>query len=133
MNMNDKHLESLLPETREMVKKSIEERIMYILEERWIPYPRAQQLLDKLELLLMRPTKTRMPCLLIVGESNNGKSSLVKYFRRNHPPNDGQNVSEEQSKDHSIYPVFYLESCPPEPDEKRLYDDIFRELMVPFR
>lgn len=115
----------LLPEAKEALSKSDSERMDFIREERWIPYPRSERLLEKLETLLRMPKKTRMPSMLIVGESHNGKSSLIKQFIERHPPTDGLNDSP--------YPVFYLESVPPEPDEKRLYDEIFDRLLVPFR
>jgi hypothetical protein len=125
MSVDEKHLARLLPEAREMLDKGPEEKIYYIQQDRWIPYPSAERLLGKLELLLNMPSKIRAPSMLITGDSHCGKSSLVRRFRDMHPPTDG--VYE------AACPVYYLESCPPEPDEGRLYEDILKDLMIPFR
>ncbi|RII26341.1 MAG: hypothetical protein CXR31_11665 [Geobacter sp.] len=118
------HMDLLLPETKEMLDSNGDDRIEYLRTDKWIPYPRANQILKKIEELLKEPTKTRMSNLLIVGESNNGKTSLVKKFWRSHPPSDG--LYED------AYPVMYVQA-PPVPDERRFYDAILTVLLVPFR
>lgn len=120
-----KHIDRLLPEAREMISCSPEERIRYVQQDRWLPYPEADRLLGKLEDLYNMPDKIRPPSMLIVGDSHCGKSSLVRRFRDMHPPTDGMYEA--------TCPVFYLRSCPPEPDESRLYEEILQELMIPFR
>lgn len=119
------HMARLFPETREMLDRSQEEKIDYVRQDRWLPYPEAERLLSKLEAMYQMPKKTRPVSMLIAGDSNCGKSSLVRRFRDMHPPTDG--VYE------AACPVYYLESCPPEPDEGRLYEEILRDLMIPFR
>ena len=54
--------------------------------DQWIGYPRAVDALERLESLLTWPDKQRMPNLLILGPTNNGKSMIVEKFRRLHPP-----------------------------------------------
>ncbi|MEU0566881.1 TniB family NTP-binding protein [Nonomuraea sp. NPDC005983] len=39
-----------------------------------------------LHTLLDWPAKQRMPNLLVIGPTNNGKSMIVEKFRRSHPP-----------------------------------------------
>lgn len=125
MKTTDKtHLDNLLPEAREIVERSDRDRIEYIESDKWIPYPRANQILEKMDALLRAPNRSRMPNLLVVGDSNNGKTSVVKTFCRNHPPTDGLMGD--------AYPVVYVQA-PPVPDERRFYDEIFSVLMVPFR
>lgn len=123
--IDEEHLARLLPDTRAMLESSPEDKIDYIRQDRWLPYPESDRLLDKLEALYRLPKKTRAPSMLIAGDSNCGKSSLVRRFRDMHPPTDG--VYE------AACPVYYLESCPPEPDEGRLYEEILKDLMIPFR
>ena len=93
------------------------ERIEHILKPKWIGYPTAQSILDQLEDLLNHPKQSRMPNLLIVGETNNGKTRLIEQFRQSHPadPNlDGDAIK---------VPVLYVQA-PPSPDERGLYNNI---------
>lgn len=61
-------------------------RIAQLREDRWIDYPRAIEALDALEILLTTPPRTRMPCLLIYGDSGMGKTTLIEKLRRAHRP-----------------------------------------------
>src|SRR5450755_1190359 len=89
-----------------------EERIARIRGGRWIRYPLADRIAAKLEELLLLPKTHRMPNLLIVGETNNGKTAMLSRFVRQHPPQEG---SGEVA---SCIPVIAMEA-PPVPDERR--------------
>ena len=58
------------------------ERIARIRSDRWIAYPRALQALERLHELFEYPRRLRMPNLLIIGPTNNGKSMIAEKFRR---------------------------------------------------
>jgi type II secretory pathway predicted ATPase ExeA len=118
------HLERLTPETREMLEKSNAERIKFIEHARFIPYKTAKEILNKMEELLVLPKRDRMPSLLIVGTSNNGKTSIVKHFFRKHPPTEGI--------DEDAMPVVYVQA-PYEPNVGMFYDKILEALIVPFK
>ena len=45
-------------------------------------YPVADDILKRLERLVEMPKRSRMGNLLIVGESNNGKTTLVEQFQK---------------------------------------------------
>ena len=62
------------------------ERVEYVRADRWIGYPRAMEAVARLESLLSWPDKQRMPNLLLIGPTNNGKSMIIEKFRRTHPP-----------------------------------------------
>ena len=97
------------------------ERIQHIRKSRWIGYGRAKEILIKLEDLLAHPVQPRMPNMLIVGETNNGKTMLVTKFREKHPADenpDGESVN---------IPVLYIQA-PPSPDERGLYNAILSRL-----
>ena len=111
----------LSPEAAAALSLSDDERIMRIRSPRWIGYTRATEILNELEDLLEHPKTNRMPNLLIVGETNNGKTEVLKKFLRKHPedPNpDGE---------HIIIPVLQIQSLPG-PDEAQLYRAILDKI-----
>lgn len=67
------------------LKASSKEREYYVCSDRWIGYTRANEIISFLEDMLNYPRCVRMPCALIVGESGNGKSTLVEHFHNKHP------------------------------------------------
>jgi type II secretory pathway predicted ATPase ExeA len=104
----------------------LSERIAYIRSPRWIGYSRAKQIIDRLEDLMDYPKRHRMPNLLVVGDTNNGKSMIINRFAGLHP-------SYDRPEDETVHvPVLLIES-PPVPDESRLYDKILAKLFAPFR
>ena len=132
----------LTAETKKILGSSDEERIKYINEEYWVYYPIAQSILDKMEdIYNFGYGKTRHISILLVGGSNNGKTSLLKQFLEKHPPYD-YNIDGEQpdwitdeffDKYTGIgRPVLYVIS-PTEPSESRLYSIILEQLNIPYK
>ena len=119
----EKHLSKLHPATVKILDKSKEERIRYLYEDKWIGYPKAKEILTELNRLYNMPHKLRMPNLLIYGETNNGKSSIIDHFKKQHPNEDGEEVE--------IIPIVSV-MAPEGPDLNALYDAILYEMMVPF-
>lgn len=102
------------------------ERIDRVRSARWIGYTRAKQVLAKLEFLLTHPKQHRMPNLLLVGDTNNGKTQLVTRFEKLHPEH------EHPDGDRLSLPVLYIQA-PPVPDEARFYNGILEKLGAPYR
>jgi hypothetical protein len=71
----------LTDEAANVIAGAIEERIYFIQSKRWIAYPKAVQILDHLNKLLKHPRTTRMPSLIVYGDSGMGKSMLVDKFK----------------------------------------------------
>ncbi len=103
-------LKHLSPKAREILTLPDEERIEHIKKSVFIPYATAHELLDEMEELLVHPKVNRMPNMLIVARSNNGKTEILKEFIRRHPP------EERLSMDSISAPVLYIQS-PPAPNE----------------
>lgn len=119
-------MDHLLPEVRAMLDQSAAERLKYMQKPKWFNYTAAESILHRLETLLEHPPTHRMPGILILGDSNSGKTSLGLEFMSRYPvdPNlDGDAVR---------VPVLRIE-MPPNPDEARIYDEILLQLMQPFR
>lgn len=108
-----------------LLSKSDEERISAIRAGFWIPYPRAVEVLESLEELLTHPRVIRMPNMLIVGCTNNGKSHILRHFVEKHPPDPNP------AGDAAIWPVVFVEA-PPSPDKGDLYRSILQALSIPY-
>lgn len=100
------------------------ERIRDIESPRWIGYSRAKQILDRLEMRLAHPPTHRMPNLLLMGETNNGKTAILSRFVRDH------DRVENRRGDNAYLPVLMVQA-PPGPDEVRLYQAILLGLNAP--
>ncbi len=101
-----------------------EERLRHVRADRWIGYTRATDAITRLEALFSWPDKQRMPNLLLIGPTNNGKSMIVEKFRRMHPP-----VS---YPDHEHIPVLAVQ-MPSEPSVIRFYIALLAALGAPLR
>ena len=100
------------------------ERIARIRAERWIGYSRAREALAKLEELLTHPVRQRMPNLLLIGPTNNGKSMLIEKFRRTHIVEPAPHAEAE------IIPVVTMQ-MPSDPSISRFYALLLTRLGVP--
>src|SRR2546423_13841245 len=112
--------------SRSRKRMTREERIAKIHGGRWIRYARAEQIAEKLDELLLLPKTHRMPNLLIVGETNNGKTALVRRFVHQHLPTHGD------YRTLSCIPVIAVQT-PPVPDERRFHQAILTQIFQPFR
>ena len=117
----------LLPAVVKILTKSDEERIRYINKEKWIGYPQAQEILHKLNDLLTYPRKTRMPSMLIVGGTNNGKTSLIRRFLSQNPP-----IRNEEWQETTQIPVISVQA-PIAPNVSDLYSAILEQFAVPYK
>lgn len=105
---------------------SDEERISFLDEPRWIGYSRANNILDILKNLMSKPKRPRMPNLLIVGDSNNGKTTIVRRFFNLY----GEGYVNEDIE--AVKPVIVTES-PTSADEKGLCVSILNKFWAPHR
>jgi type II secretory pathway predicted ATPase ExeA len=119
-------MKHLIDSVKEIAIKDDVSRIEFINKNRWIKYPHAEKIIDRLEELLVYPKISRMPNMLIVGETNNGKTILVNRFYNLHQP------YVDEKTDKLNIPVLYIQA-PPVPDEKRFYHKILDALNAPYR
>jgi hypothetical protein len=104
-------LDHLQPQFRSIARKSDDERVEWIQQDRWIHHVRADQALKRLHELLAVPPRNRMPCLLLTGAPGMGKTHIIQKFVRDHPP-----VFDEVSGTTRM-PVIAMQ-MPPEPLEQ---------------
>lgn len=116
------------PEFRNIAAMPNDKRLAFLDEPRWIRYQAADSIIATLRGLLRKPPRHRMPNLLLVGEPNNGKTTIVRRFHE-------QVKAEKNHVDHEgepINPVIVAES-PPSADEKALYISILERFQPNYR
>jgi len=113
----------LHPATRAAIEEPPEARVRRIRTDRWITYARAEVALAAMEELLIFPKRTRMPNLLLVGPTNNGKTMIVEKFRRSHPAFMASTTPDGAAD----VPVLKVQ-MPAGPDESRFYGAILEGL-----
>ena len=111
---------------RELLDKSDAQRIAAIREGSWLGYKDAKRILEKMEDLLTYPRITRMPNMLLVAPSFNGKTSILERFLSLHQPDL------DPTGEVTIFPVVMVES-PPKPDISDFYTRILDVLMTPYK
>ena len=115
----------LRPEMHDLAALPGVERLARLPANRWIGYTRANQVLALLERMLdSEPGKIRPRNLLIVGPSNNGKTTIAERFLRDHPPYSSGN------DDREIVPVLALQ-MPASPTLIRFHAAILAALNSP--
>ena len=130
---------ALTNEAQEIINKTNEERIIYISEDRWIHYPQAEEIIQTLESIkTYEKNKTRVTSILLVGSSNNGKTSLLEEFVRRNPSYDyysenSDKLTKEFFDNYNAIGIPALSILAPnEPNESRLYSNILNKIFAPF-
>ena len=126
--MTDGSYPHLFPQARALADAPAEIRIRRIRTDRWMGYARAEAALSAMEDLLTFPKRTRMPNLLLVGPSNNGKTMIVEKFRREHL----RGAEADLREDAISVPVLKVQ-MPPAPDERRFFSAVLEALGAPDR
>ena len=109
---------------QEIARLPAGERLRYVRADRWIGYTRATEALNQLETLFVWPARQRMPNLLLIGPTNNGKSMIIEKFRRSRPV-----VSHH---DREEIPVLVVQ-MPSEPSVGRFYTALLAAIGAPMR
>ena len=117
-------LDHLLPAARDITLLSAEQRVTKLQSDYWIGYSRAEQALKRLEELLHSPKRLRMPNMLIISPTNNGKTMIVEKFRRSHLPYESDDGKYE------VIPVLMVQ-MPSDPTIQRFYAAIITALGSP--
>ena len=89
-------MDHLMPWAKEIALLADDERIQRIRTDRWVGYTKATEAVAKLEALLSHPKRQRMPNLLLIGPTNNGKSMIIEKFRRTHLSEKGNHYQPEE-------------------------------------
>ncbi|WP_071883037.1 TniB family NTP-binding protein [Hymenobacter swuensis] len=120
-------MEHLTCSTAKWLDKPQDARIRAILVNKWVPYTLAQQVLKFLAFLQTHPSSSRMPNLMLVEDTGNGKTHLLEHYVKTCYSVHQQSTAGE-FKQHQ--PVLYV--CAPHiPDVQLFYSFILEKLHVP--
>jgi hypothetical protein len=111
---------------RALIDQPDKVRIYAIRAGAWLGYRDAKRILERMEELLEYPRITRMPNMLLVAPSFNGKTSILKRFMSMHEPDL------DPTGEATICPVVMVEA-PPKPDISDFYTRILDALMTPYK
>ena len=111
---------------RHLLTMSDADRLAFLEMDRWIGYGRAREILDLFTRLMDTGPKIRPRNYLLVGEPNNGKTTIVRRFETLH----GAGYVDENVD--PVKPVHVAES-PPSADEKGLYVSILERFWAPYK
>lgn len=117
-------LNHLVPSAREQAKLDEGARIQALQRDRWVDYPRATEARQRLNKLLATPERERMPCMVMHGESNIGKTLIIRKFQREHPMAFDSNRGVERRE-------IVAMQMPATPDQHRFYSALLFELGAP--
>ena len=122
----EKQYEHIHEKFRHLVTASNQERIEFLDEQRWVGYAVANKIIDNLVSLMHKPKRPRMLNLLVVGDSNNGKTTLIRHFYNLH------GTPFVDSKADGNCPIILAEA-PPSANEKELYISLLERFYIPYR
>ena len=115
--------ESLNEETAAMLDKSTKDRKAYIQNSKFIFYAETLEILKDFEELVEHTKIDRMPNYLLIGETNNGKSAILREFESRYPVENVPGIGPQVR-------VLYFQT-PAKADESRLYSAILEHLNHP--
>ena len=118
-------MEHLQPEARRVADLPFRDRVDHLGDDSWIGYTRALDALAQMgHLLATQAGRVRPRNMLLVGPSNNGKSTIAEKFMRQHP----RRTSAEG--DRQIVPVLSVQ-MPPDATAGRFHALLLDSLGAP--
>ncbi|SOO14219.1 TniB family NTP-binding protein [Xanthomonas citri] len=120
--MPEKSFPHLIPAVREIATQSAQSRALHLYRERWVSYELAEDALKQMLRLLELPPSSRPACALLVGPTNNGKSSLLHRLVNSQP--------RTRSPTGVIAPIVFVE-MPSSPTIERFYRGLLSSLDAP--
>ena len=116
-------------ETKEFNQMDTDARLEAIRQPLWINYPKAVKLIELIHKYMNFPKKARMQSLLIIGDSNMGKTNIIEKFVSMNP---SSTYIDEENVQHVNTPIIAAIASA-SADEKSLYVAILQEFFTSFR
>lgn len=118
---------NLAPQFRKYLEMNDEERIYFIQKDKWIDYPLANKVLLKMQDIFNAPKSIRSRGMLLYGDSNNGKTAILKKFYRDFSKDEY--IDEDGDLIH-LMPIVYVIS-ESSSDESVMFSKILSAMNVP--
>ena len=118
------HYEHIFESHRQYAEWGDDERKKWVCQDRWLDLPQAKRAIRELEKIFAYPPRGRMPCLLLYGAADLGKSEILKRFADQHPS------GYDKRRGVSHVPVVRVEMVP-EPLEADFYLQILTTVNHP--
>ena len=118
---------NLAPQIQKYLELSDEERIYFIQKDKWIDYPNANKIFSKIEDIYNAPKSIRSRGMLLYGDSNNGKSAILKRFYRKYAKDEY--VDEDGDMIH-LMPIVYV-VAEASSDESIMFTEILSSMNIP--
>lgn len=118
---------NLAPQIQKYLELSDEERIYFIQKDKWIDYPNANKIFSKIEDIYNAPKSIRSRGMLLYGDSNNGKSAILKRFYRKYAKDEY--VDEDGDLIH-LMPIVYV-VAEASSDESVMFTEILSSMNIP--
>lgn len=115
-----------MPKEPRKLSPEDERRIARIQRGFWIGYTEATEIRDELERLFNYPTISRMPNMALIGESNSGKTELLKNFYKRHA------IEPDPNADSMTVPVLMIQA-PEIPTVDAFYEELLEAVFLPVR
>jgi Cdc6-like AAA superfamily ATPase len=117
---------NLAPQLQKYLLMSDKERIEFIQKDKWLDYPLAAKLLQKIEDIYNAPVSIRPKGMLLYGNSYNGKTAILKKFYRAHTmgeyiDKDGDTIN--------MMPIVYVDA-PASSEESRMLTTILQGMGI---
>jgi hypothetical protein len=106
-----KHLH---PEALRYLNADKDVKLHWIRSRKWLSYDIGKNALDEVEMILNHPPTHRIPSMLLVGQTNNGKTMILEEALQRHPP------ERDPSAEADRIPLLFL-TMPPGPELRRFY------------
>jgi Cdc6-like AAA superfamily ATPase len=119
--------ENLSPQLEKYLHLSDEERIYFIQKDKWIDYPVAEKISLKLEDIFNSPKNIRSRGMLLYGDSNNGKTAILKRFYNKFTKDEY--LDEDGDLIH-LMPIVYV-IAEPSSDESVMFSGILSSMNGP--
>ena len=113
------NLDHLSKEAAAIVQESDAQRIKYLKRDQFVPYPRAKAAVEDIADLVDDPDKVTPRGIILVGESQMGKSAIINEVCKRHPADD--NVKGEAA----IVKILRIQF--PETQKDAVYGEILRK------